>query len=317
MADRCARAAVVRARAAARSAVGGARARGSRRRGAPARSAPGRSHDASRACCSCRRRCAIRKVLRTLLLLDLESHPPAAAIDIVTIELDPAPARIIQYSLLERACRRRKRSRRSPRASARSSATARCGSPCCSIPIGRMHSKCARSRRIASSAHRVGLPPEGGATRLPAEPRVHRPRSGRERIASRGAGESPRQSPSRRVCAASGRRSPSAWRSSAGGRCVSAIDRRGMPGGDVAQRAGPWRYVGRMVGCGDGAWDRDEWDVALGDGSVCRLFHDRHRPSRGSSTASSIDGPISRPCTSSCTPPPRFPFSTARRCPKR
>ena len=43
------------------------------------------------------------RVLRTLLLLDLESGPPPAAIDIVTIELDPAPARITQFSLLERA----------------------------------------------------------------------------------------------------------------------------------------------------------------------------------------------------------------------
>jgi hypothetical protein len=24
-----------------------------------------------------------------------------------------------------------------------------------------------------------------------------------------------------------------------------------------------------------GAWDRDEWDVALGDGAVYRIFHDR------------------------------------------
>ena len=43
------------------------------------------------------------RVLRTLLLLDLESHPPSAAIDIVTIEIDPAPSRIVQYSLLQRA----------------------------------------------------------------------------------------------------------------------------------------------------------------------------------------------------------------------
>ncbi len=43
------------------------------------------------------------RVLRTLLLLDLESHPPAAAIDIVSIEIDPAPGRVVQYSLLERA----------------------------------------------------------------------------------------------------------------------------------------------------------------------------------------------------------------------
>ncbi|MGH9370754.1 MAG: hypothetical protein ACRD15_04410, partial [Vicinamibacterales bacterium] len=43
------------------------------------------------------------RVLRTLLLLDLESHPPPAAVDVVAIEVDPAPARIVQYSLLERA----------------------------------------------------------------------------------------------------------------------------------------------------------------------------------------------------------------------
>ncbi|HEX9366910.1 MAG TPA: hypothetical protein VF921_09790, partial [Vicinamibacterales bacterium] len=57
------------------------------------------------------------KVLRTLLLLDLESHPPFGGaqrggggaspsevmIDIVSIELDPAPARITQFSLLARA----------------------------------------------------------------------------------------------------------------------------------------------------------------------------------------------------------------------
>src|SRR5207237_928971 len=43
------------------------------------------------------------RVLRTLLLLDLESHPPSAAVDIVAIEVDPAPARITQFSLLERA----------------------------------------------------------------------------------------------------------------------------------------------------------------------------------------------------------------------
>ena len=43
------------------------------------------------------------KVLRTLLVLDLESHPPQAAIDIVSIEVDPAPGRVLQYSLLERA----------------------------------------------------------------------------------------------------------------------------------------------------------------------------------------------------------------------
>jgi protein ImuB len=40
------------------------------------------------------------RVLRTLILLDLESHPPSAAIDIVELDLDVTPGRIVQGSLL-------------------------------------------------------------------------------------------------------------------------------------------------------------------------------------------------------------------------
>jgi protein ImuB len=37
--------------------------------------------------------------------------------------------------------------------------------------------------------------------------------------------------------------------------------------------AGPWRASGEWW---DGeAWARDEWDVMLGDGALCRLAHDR------------------------------------------
>jgi hypothetical protein len=54
-----------------------------------------------------------------------------------------------------------------------------------------------------------------------------------------------------------------------------AIDRRGMPGGEVRCAAGPWRTSGAWWDAGSGAWDRDEWDTALSDGSICRLFHDR------------------------------------------
>src|SRR5260370_26746520 len=42
-------------------------------------------------------------VPRPVLLRALESGPPAAAGAVVSIELDPAPARITQFSLLERA----------------------------------------------------------------------------------------------------------------------------------------------------------------------------------------------------------------------
>src|SRR5205814_2689677 len=43
------------------------------------------------------------RTLRTLLLLDLESHPPPAAIDRVTIVIDPTPGRVLQHTLFARA----------------------------------------------------------------------------------------------------------------------------------------------------------------------------------------------------------------------
>ncbi len=42
------------------------------------------------------------RTLRTLALLDLESHPPAAAIDRVVVAVDPTPGRVVQFSLLAR-----------------------------------------------------------------------------------------------------------------------------------------------------------------------------------------------------------------------
>jgi protein ImuB len=43
------------------------------------------------------------KTLRTLVLLDLESHPPDAPIDIVRVFIEPTPAKVLQWTLLERA----------------------------------------------------------------------------------------------------------------------------------------------------------------------------------------------------------------------
>ena len=42
------------------------------------------------------------RTLRTLALLDLESHPPSAAIDRVVVAIDPTPGRVVQFSLLTR-----------------------------------------------------------------------------------------------------------------------------------------------------------------------------------------------------------------------
>ncbi|MEP6592298.1 MAG: hypothetical protein ABJC51_01330, partial [Acidobacteriota bacterium] len=189
------------------------------------------------------------KVLRTLLLLDLESHPPPAAIDVVTLELDPAPARIIQYSLLERAL---------PSVETVATLTARLTAL---VGEGRSGSAALldthrpdgfEMRRFAPRS-RAGRP-AATAPPLPAAADAVRPvlRRFRPPIAVR-------------VTVQRGRPAE------------VAIDRRGMPGGQVAQQAGPWRTSGAWWDRGGTAWDRDEWDVALSDGSLCRLFRDRQR----------------------------------------
>jgi hypothetical protein len=259
------------------------------------------------------------KVLRTLLLLDLESHPPSAGIDIVTVEIDPAPARVIQYSLLERAL---------PSVETLATLTARlsalvgetrCGSPAlCDThrPDGFDMRPFAPESRVRAAARRRVLPPEGGSYRpeggsyrpeggsyrpeggsYPPERGSDVERSADSRVAgpeSRIPSPEPRSpGPESRIPTLESRaprpesriptppclrrfRPPVAVRVAVErGRPVRvAIDRRGMPGGDVAQQAGPWRTSGAWWDAG-APWDRDEWDVALSDGSLCRLFHDR------------------------------------------
>jgi hypothetical protein len=43
------------------------------------------------------------RALRTLILLDLESHSPAAPIERVTVTVDPTPGRVLQHALFVRA----------------------------------------------------------------------------------------------------------------------------------------------------------------------------------------------------------------------
>jgi len=195
------------------------------------------------------------KVLRTLLLLDLESHPPSAAIDVVTIEIDPVPGRIVQYSLLERAL---------PSPETLATLTARlvalvgerrCGSP---LLLDTWRPDGFEMRRFAPEM-RVGRSDPGSRTTDPGS-----------RTTDPGEG-APVSAMLRRF------RPPVAIRVVVDrGRPVRlAIDRRGMPGGQVRCAAGPWRTSGAWWDAGSGAWDRDEWDAALSDGSICRLFHDR------------------------------------------
>jgi protein ImuB len=195
------------------------------------------------------------KVLRTLLLLDLESHPPSAGIDVVTIEVDPAPGRIVQFSLLERA---------TPSPETIATLTARLGALVgedrCGSPV-----LLDSHRPDAFELQRFGdlrrhAKDNGPSTLLRAVPSESR--DGGPAVALAGTLRRFRPPIAIRVVMDRGRP------------VQIPIDRKGIPGGRVEQSAGPWRSSGAWWDA-KGQWDRDEWDVEFADGSVCRIFQVR------------------------------------------
>jgi protein ImuB len=204
------------------------------------------------------------RVLRTLLLLDLESSAvtePGSErmIDAVTIELDPAPARITQFSLLQRALP-------SPETlstlTARLSALvgdARVGSPAL---VDSHRPDAFEMRRYApEGAEGAGAP--GGAEGAGGA----RGADGAGANGANGAGAS--------VAVLRRRRGSIALSVNvAHGRPVHiGPSRRGIPYGAITQAAGPWRTSGDWWT--DQPWNRNEWDVALTSGAVCRIYQDR------------------------------------------
>jgi protein ImuB len=181
------------------------------------------------------------RALRTLALLDLESHPPDAAIDRVTIVIDPTPGRVLQHRLFTRA---------QPTPEQLSTLLARLGAV-----IGQ--------DRVGSPAL-VDTYRPGAFTTKPFA--IDHDRN----CSAVSAGSAfPVRSALRRC------RQPVPARAAVGadGKPLRiTTDRRGYSGGAVVQCVGPWRTSGDWWTSG---WDRDEWDVALGDGAVYRVFRDR------------------------------------------
>jgi protein ImuB len=194
------------------------------------------------------------RALRTLALLDLESHPPDAAIDRVVVAVDPTPGRVVQFSLLTRAL---PSPERLSTLMARLSAVmgeGRCGSP---APVD--------TWQPGAFAMKPFAPRDTDVT----EPR-------RRGDAETETSEELRASASPRLATALRRfRMPLPVRVRVDdGRPVRvAIDRRGFSGGRVEMAAGPWRTSGAWWR--EDAWERDEWDVALSDGATYRLFRER------------------------------------------
>jgi protein ImuB len=179
---------------------------------------------------------------RTLLLLDLEAHPPGEAILAVTVTAEPAAARTVQFSLLDPA-------QPSPERLAEL--------------MARLH-EWTSSGRGGSAAlldtHRPGaFAMEAFAPAAAGAPGADRPRDSDPR--------GPRLT--LRAC-----RPPLPAQVVVRDGAPVFVSAGAAVRGTIVDRAGPWRASGDWW---DIPWSREEWDIALDGGGLFRIFNDRLR----------------------------------------
>jgi protein ImuB len=191
------------------------------------------------------------RTLRTLALLDLESHPPAGPVDRVVVAVDPTPARIVQFSLITRPLPSPERiSTLMARLQALMGET-RCGSPAL-----------VDSWKAEAFEMKPFAPTDANALRSSDDTPRHR-----------GSGVVSSLSVPLAVALRRFRHPVPARVHVADGKPSRVtIDGRGMDGGGITACAGPWRTSGDWWKEG---WDRDEWDVTLTSGATYRLFRAR------------------------------------------
>ncbi|MEO5821683.1 MAG: hypothetical protein ABIT71_14370 [Vicinamibacteraceae bacterium] len=242
------------------------------------------------------------RVLRTLIVLDLESHPPPAGIDVLTVTFEPVGGRIVQPSLLARA---------HPRPETIATLTARLRAVMGDGRVG-----CP----VALDTHRggaIGMRPFGGLTAGGLLAVAETPA-----VAERPAAVEAETAAAARLTLRRFRSPPPVRVDLDRGRPVRvrSLESRRLPRlGAVRQAAGPWRSSGdwwrtgsaafdgdlAMAASADGAavpllrpvaiesvwqpdpsvwsdepataWDDDEWDVVVESGCALRLARDRRR----------------------------------------
>jgi protein ImuB len=219
------------------------------------------------------------RTLRTLILLDLESHPPPAAVERVTVLIDPTPGRVLQRTLFTRA-----------------------------HPTPEQLSTLIARLTALMGQDRIGRPAVVDSYRPGAfemEP-FKTERSHVAQTALEGSAASAISALNTSALNTSALNIVSALR-----RCRRPVparvavvdsrpvavtsDRRGLAGGHVLACAGPWHTSGNwweqssvmshqspgspgrsmIDGRSSTYWNRDEWDVSLSDGAVYRIFRDR------------------------------------------
>ncbi len=216
------------------------------------------------------------RTLRTLALLDLESHPPSAAIDRVVVAVDPTPGRVVQFSLLTR-----------PLPSPEQLSTL----------MARLHALMGEGR--CGVAVEVDSWQPGAFAMARFAPRDSGLGTRDSEIGTRDSDSELRTSripnPQSPIPAVAIRRFrfpvPARVRVDHGVPVRVIIDRRGWSGGQVETYAGPWRSSGGWwIDVSDGhkegrarrsspkaseGWEHDEWDVTLSDGATYRVFRER------------------------------------------
>ncbi len=188
------------------------------------------------------------RTLRTLILLDLESHPPAAGIDVVELECEVTPGRIVQGSLLAYPV---------PTPENLSTLVARLQALAGESRVG---------RPVVVNSHdtRTFAMAEFGPFRL-------RDGSGAAGLAPSTSHVAPRTSHSvlRRL------RHPAPIRVRLDKGTPVEVSLSAMGRAAVTSVSGPWRSSGQWWSHDAATWDRDEWDIELDTGAHYRIARDR------------------------------------------
>jgi hypothetical protein len=198
------------------------------------------------------------KTLRTLILLDLESHPPDAPIDIVRVFIEPTPAKVLQWTLLERAT------------AAPEQVTTLTARLTALMGVGHVGSPVLvdtwRPGAFAMSDFRSQIDDQLKKS----DGSIEKQSANRQSAIDQQSEICNLKSALRRF------RFPIPVRVVVNeGKPVRVqIDRQGFTSSAVTQSAGPWRTSGNWWDRAE-AWDRDEWDVAMTDGTVYRLMVER------------------------------------------
>jgi protein ImuB len=199
------------------------------------------------------------RTLRTLVLLDLESHPPPAAIDVVELELGVVPGLIIQGALLTRAL---------PSPDDLATLTSRLCALMGDTRVGAPALVDSHDERRSTMTAFMDEGQRQKAEGKKLQASISKPQ------ASRLTPQAPR--PDFVPCLRRYRIPLAVMVDVERGRPVSVRSTaRGIPSGDIVNVAGPWRTSGSWWAAAGQPWDRDEWDIELVSGGCYRLVRDR------------------------------------------